>query len=114
MPDAASVIAAGGPTSRIEQRSLSDRPPLSIIERDGDPECAIGFASLAATSPELHAAFGELLRQRLARAGFSAELVAHGLGFELMLLGENSTQAGAAAQALLRALAQPVTAAEFA
>lgn len=109
----AATVAAGGPTSRIEQRSLSDRPALSIIEREGDPECAVGFASLAAGAPELHAAFGELLRQRLARAGLSAQLVAHGLGFELTLLGENSRQAGATTHALINALSKPVTPAEL-
>jgi hypothetical protein len=107
------AVAAGGPSSRIEQRSLSERPPLSIIEREGDPECAVGFASLAGGSAELHAAVGELLRQRLARAGLAAQLVTHGLGFELTLLGENSRQARVPAQALLQALAQPVTAAEL-
>jgi hypothetical protein len=107
------AVAAGGPTSRIEQRTLSDRPALSIIEREGDPECAVGFASLAGGSAELHAALGELLRQRLARAGLSAQLVTHGLGFELTLLGENSRQARAPAQALLQALTQPVTSAEL-
>ena len=110
--DAASV-AAGGPTSRIEQRSLSDRPALSIIEREGDPECAIGFASLASGSAELHAALGELLRQRLARVGQAAQLVTHGLGFELTLLADNSRQARASAQALLQALSQPVISAEL-
>ena len=110
----ARAIAQGGPTSRIERRSLSDRPPLSIIEREGDPECVIGFASLAATSPELHAAWGELLRQRITRLGFQAQLVAHGLGFELTLLGDNSRRAQSAVQALLKALAQPVTQAELA
>jgi hypothetical protein len=107
------AVAAGGPTSRIEQRSLSDRPPLSIIEREGDPECAVGFASLAAGSAELHAALGELLRQRLARAGLSAQLVTHGLGFELTLLGENSRNARVHTQALLQALSQRVTSAEL-
>lgn len=105
----AGQVAAGGPTSRIEQRALSDRPALSIIEREGDPECALGFASLAAGSPELHAAFGELLQRRLLRAGIHAQVVAHGLGFELTALGENSRQARAVAQALLHALTQPVT-----
>lgn len=104
----AATVAAGGPTSRIEQRALSDRPGLSIIEREGDPEAALGFASLAAGSPEVHAALGELLRQRLSRAGFPAQLVAHGLGFELTLLGEGASGAGAALKALLNALGERV------
>ncbi len=105
---------SGGPTSRIEERALSDRPPLSVIERQGDPEIAIAFASLASAAPELHAAFGEVLSQRLSRAGFQTQLVAHGLGFELMLLAENSERARLATQALLQALAQPLTAADLA
>ena len=105
---------AGGPTSRIEKRSLSDRPPLSIIERQGDPEIAIAFASLASAAPELHAAVGEILTQRLSRAGFQTQLVAHGLGFELMLLAENPERARLATRTLLQALAQPVTNAELA
>jgi hypothetical protein len=109
----ARTIEAGGPSSRIEERSLSDRPPLSIIEREGDPEVAIAFASLAAAAPELHAAFGEVLSQRLSRAGFPTQLVAHGLGFELILLAENAERARLATQALLQALAKPLTAAEL-
>jgi hypothetical protein len=109
----ARAIAQGGPSSRIEQRSLTDRPALAIVEREGDPLCAIGFASLAAGSPELHAALGEILRQRLLRVGVEVELVVHGLGFELTLLGHNSRQSGAVVQALLQALAQPVSSSEL-
>lgn len=104
----------GGPSSRIEERSLSDRPPLSIIGRQGDPEGAVAFASLASGSAELHAAFGELLRDRVSRAGFSTQLVAHGLGFELMVLVENPERARQAMQALLRGLMQTVGAADLA
>jgi len=86
---------------------------LSIIGRQGDPEAAIAFASLASGSPELHAAWGELLRDRLTRGGFPTQLVAHGLGFELMLLAESAERARAATQLLLRALGQPVAAAEL-
>jgi hypothetical protein len=103
---------SGGPSSRIEERSLSDRPPLSIIERRGDAEAALAFASLASGSAELHAAFGELLQQRLTRAGYQAQLVAHGLGFELLLLADNNERAGTAVKALLSALSQPVAAGE--
>lgn len=110
----ARIAEAGGPSSRIEERSLSDRPPLSVIERHGDPEVAIAFASLASAAPELHASLGEVLSQRLSRAGFQTQLVAHGLGFELMLLAENPDRARVATQALLQALAQPVTAPELA
>jgi hypothetical protein len=109
----ARAVQAGGPTSRIEERSLSDRPPLSVIEREGDPEIAIAFASLASAAPELHAAFGEVLSQRLSRAGFQTQLVAHGLGFELMLLAETPERARLATQALLQALSQPPSAAEL-
>ncbi len=109
----ARAIAQGGPSSRIEQRSLTDRPALAIIEREGDPLCAIGFASLAAGSPELHAALGEVLRQRLLRVGVEVELVVHGLGFELTLLGDNSRQSHAVVQALLQVLAQPVSSSEL-
>ena len=109
----ARAAEAGGPSSRIEERSFSDRPPLSIIERDGDPEVAIGFACLAAGAPELHAAFAEILSQRLSRAGFPTQLVTHGLGFELILLAENPERARLATQALLQALAKPLTTAEL-
>lgn len=112
-PSFARTTSAGGPGGRIQARSLSDRPPLAIIERQGDPESALAFASLSSGSPELHAAFGELLKQRLLRAGFQAQLVAHGLGFELLLLAERAERASAAAQALVRALQQPVTAIEL-
>ncbi|HEY6078001.1 MAG TPA: hypothetical protein VIW29_04325 [Polyangiaceae bacterium] len=101
------------PAGRIEQRSLSDRPPLAIIERDGDPEAALGFASLAAESAELHAELGKLLSERLARAGFHTQLVAHGLGFELTVLAAPPDGAGAATTALLQALTRPVAAAEL-
>src|SRR4051812_18007383 len=74
-PGATRIIEAGGPSSRIEERSFSDRPPLSIIERQGDPEVAIAFASLASAAPDLHAAFGEVLSQRLSRAGFQSQVV---------------------------------------
>ncbi len=110
----ARAAESGGPTSRIEERSLADRPSLSVIERQGDPEVAIAFASLASAAAELHAAFGEVLSQRLSRAGFQTQLVAHGLGFELMLLAENPERARLATQTLLQALAQPLTAAELA
>ncbi len=106
--------APGGPSSRIEARSLSDRPPLSLIERQGDPESALAFASLASAAPEVHAAFGELLAQRLTRGGYQAQLVTHGLGFELMLLLESPERARTAVQALVAALAQPVSSAELA
>lgn len=98
--------------SRIEERSLSERPLLSIIERGGDPQAALGFASLAAESPEVHAELGQLLSERLTRAGFQTQLVVHGLGFELTLLAPQDEAAGAAARALLHALAQPVAASE--
>ena len=107
------IIEAGGPSSRIEERSLSDRPPLSIIERQGDPEVAIAFASLASAAPELHAAFGEVLSQRLSRAGFPTQVVTHGLGFELILLAEDAQRARLATQSLLQALARPLTPAEL-
>jgi hypothetical protein len=107
-------VEVGGPSSRIEERSLSDRPPLSVIERQGDPEAAIAFASLSSASPELHAALGEVLKERLSKAGFATQLIAHGLGFELMLLAENPERAREAAQALLHALAQPVSQGEIA
>jgi hypothetical protein len=107
------IIEAGGPSSRIEERSLSDRPPLSIIERQGDPEVALAFASLASAAPELHAAFGEVLSQRLSRAGFQTQVVTHGLGFELMLLAEDAERARVATQALLQALSRPLTPAEL-
>jgi hypothetical protein len=106
------ATASGGPSSRIEERSLSDRPPLAIIERQGDPAGALALASLAAGSAETHAAFGELLHQRMVRAGYEAELVTHGLGFELMLLAEGPEGARAAVSQLLRALSQPVVAGE--
>ena len=111
--EARRIIEAGGPSSRIEERSLSDRPPLSVIERQGDPEVAIAFASLASAAPDLHAAFGEILSQRLSRAGFQTQVVTHGLGFELMLLAEDAERARLATQALLQALARPLTAAEL-
>lgn len=112
-PAGARLVTPGGPSSRIEERSLSDRPPLAVIEREGDPETAIAFASLASSTPELHAAFGEVLSQRLSRAGFATQVVAHGLGFELTLLGETPERARLATQALLQALARPLTAAEL-
>lgn len=104
---------SGGPSSRIEERSLSDRPPLSVLEREGDPEIAIAFAALASTGADVHAAFGELLEQRLQRAGFQTQLVSHGLGFELMLLAETPERARQATQALLKALTTPVAANEL-
>jgi len=107
------TVEEGGPSSRIEERSLADRPPLSVIERDGDPEVAIAFASLAAAAPDLHAALGEILSQRLLRAGFQTQLVLHGLGFELMLLAESPERARIATQTLLQALAQPISSAEL-
>lgn len=103
----------GGPSSRIEARSLSDRPPLSLLEREGDPESAIAFASLASAAPDVHASFGELLSQRLTRAGYQTQLVAHGLGFELMILAEGPERAGAAMKALVAALSQPVSGSEL-
>ena len=111
--EARRIIEAGGPSSRIEERSLSDRPPLSIIERQGDPEVAIAFASLASAAPELHAVFGEVLSQRLLRAGFQAQVITHGLGFELIVLAEDAARARLATQALLQALARPLTAGEI-
>ena len=110
------VLGAGTPSpsgGRIEQRSLSDRPPLSIIERQGDPEAAIGFASLAHDSPIVHAELGELLSARLTRAGYQTQLIVHGLGFELTLLAERPERARAAATALLQALQKPVAASEL-
>ncbi len=113
-PTQSRLIEAGGPSSRIEERSLSDRPPLSVIERQGDPEIAIAFASLAAATPELHAALGEVLSLRLTRAGFPTQLVTHGLGFELILLAENPERARLGTQALVQALTRPLNAAELA
>lgn len=104
--------ASSGPSARIEARSLSDRPPLAIIQRTGDPEGAIAFASLGGGAPETHATFGEVLRQRVARAGYQADLVTHGLGFELLLLVENADRARTGLQALLSALGQPVASTE--
>lgn len=113
-PNQSRPVEVGGPSSRIEERSLSDRPPLSVIERQGDPEVAIAFASLAAAAPDLHAALGEVLSLRLSRAGFPTQLVAHGLGFELILLAENPERARLGTQALVQALTSPLTAAELA
>lgn len=106
-------VAVVGSAGRIEQRVLSDRPRLSIIERQGDPESAIGFASLAAEGPELHAAWGELLAERLTRASFQSQVVVHGLGFELTLLAATPDRASAGVQALLQALQTPVSSAEL-
>lgn len=106
-------VAVVGSAGRIEQRALSDRPPLSIIERQGDPESAIGFASLAAEAPELHAAWGELLAERLTRAGLQTQVVTHGIGFELTLLAATPDKASAGVHALLRALQSPVASAEL-
>ena len=107
------IVEAGGPNGRIEARALSDRPPLSIIERQGDPEVAIALASLASAAPELHAAFGEVLSRRLTRAGFQTQLVSHGLGFELILLAEDAERARLATQAMLQALTRPLVDAEL-
>ena len=85
-----------------------------MIERQGDPEVAIAFASLAGAAPDLHAALGEVLSLRLSRAGFPTQLVAHGLGFELILLAENPERARLATQTVLQALTRPLTAAELA
>lgn len=73
----------------------------------------MAFASLAAGAPELHAVFGEILSQRLTRAGFQTQLVAHGLGFELILLCENAERARLGTAAVLQALARPITPAEL-
>jgi hypothetical protein len=105
----AHAVTGGGPSTRIEERALSDRPPLSIIGRQGDPEAAIALASLASGSAELHAAFGEVLRERVGRAGFPVQLVSHGLGFELVVLVESPDRARQAVQVLLRGLTQPVS-----
>lgn len=111
-PKGGFVAGPSAPTGRIEQRTLSDRPPLSIIERDGDPEAAIGFASLAAESPELHAELGQLLNERLTRAGYATQLVTHGIGFELTLTATPEKARGATS-ALIEALRRPVAAAEL-
>lgn len=112
-PSGGYSTSPSAPAGRIEQRALSDRPPLAIIERDGDPEAAVGFASLAADSAELHAELGKLLSERLTRAGFQTQLVAHGLGFELTLLASPPDRARAATAALIQALQRPVGASEL-
>jgi hypothetical protein len=106
-------VAVVGSAGRIEQRALADRPPISIIERQGDPESAIGFASLAAEAPELHAAWGELLAERLTRAGLQTHVVVHGIGFELTLLAATPEKASEGVRALLRALQTPVASGEL-
>lgn len=108
-PGSAGALSPGGSDSRIEERSLSDRPPLSVIERQGDPESAIAFASLSASAPDVHAALGEALSRRLVRAGLDVQLVSHGLGFELVVLADGPERARHALQALLGALTQPMS-----
>ncbi len=113
--DGARGAASGesaGALGRIEERTLSQRPLLSVVERSGDPEGALALASLASGPPELHAELGEVLRARLAKAGFDAALSAHGVGFELALLADGPERARAALTALMAALTRPITAPE--
>jgi len=107
-------FAEGGAGSRVERRTLSDRPPLAVLVREGDPENALAFASLAAAAADAHATLGEVLQARLTKAGFFTQIVSHGLGFELTLLAEDARRARLGAQALLQALRQPIGAAELA
>jgi len=83
-----------------------------VLQRQGDPEAGLAFASLSGGSPALHAEWGELLRLRLERAGFESQLTLHGLGFELALLASSKERAAAAVKALIGALTSPVAATE--
>lgn len=86
----AALIAA----SRVQNQSLPDRPRLTLVEREGDPERGVALAVRVGIEPQAAPALGALVEERMRVAGFAAiASVASPSGFIVSALVERPEDA---------------------
>jgi hypothetical protein len=105
-PNAVTARSGGASVARQE---LSDRPPIHLVARLGDPRGAVSFASTSEDSVSA-VAVSALLAARLRERGVDATPRPHGLGFSLDTLVDRPDAAERFVRAVSEALTAPLTA----
>jgi hypothetical protein len=93
----------------VARQELSDRPPIHLVARLGDPRGAVSFASATDDGPAASVALAALLATRLKERGLP-EITArpHGLGFSVDTLVDGPEQAARFVQTVSAALSAPL------
>ncbi len=99
--------------ARMELRQNADHPPISLVQRQGDPYPALALAVAHDFGSEASVALGKLVEIRLRAAGFpSARSAPHGLGFQISTLVTSPEEADRFVNAAARALRTPFSSTE--
>jgi hypothetical protein len=107
-PQAAAIAA-----TRVQNQASPDRPRLTLVERDGDPQRGVALAVHVGTSAASAAALGMLVEARMRSGGFTGA-VAHPnpSGFIVYALVDAPEQVAQFIQVANGALTTPVAAAD--
>jgi hypothetical protein len=92
----------------LDTRVLAGRPPLVVVQREGDPAPALAAAVAVEGPAGASEALAALVDGRLAGALPRAGVTADRLGYRVRTLIEGEADADGALKALRRALAEPV------
>jgi hypothetical protein len=88
------TAVAEGSAARVERVNVASRPPLVLLEREGDPRPAVAVAIAHDFGSQASAALAALLADRLAKRGFPAVVIdAHGLGASVSTLVTDGEEA---------------------
>ena len=97
--------------SPIELRTPNKRPPIQLVQRDGDPHPAVALALVHPHGSIASAALAGLLRERMGHQGFDGlQVRVHDLGLIARAGVGSAREAEKLVQALSQTLAQPVSA----
>lgn len=107
-PSTRALTAQSGGSS-VARQELSDRPPIHLIARLGDPRGAVSFASVSEGGAVASVALAALLSARLKERGVEATPRAHGLGFSVDALVDGPEAAARFVQAVFAALTTPLS-----
>jgi hypothetical protein len=110
---AASAEATFGPlpAGRIAMRVAADRPPVTMVVREGDPMAAVVAVVVTHGGSAASAALSAVVEQRLGSLGFAtADARVDRDAYRVRALVASPEQAASFARALHRALAAPVVA----
>jgi len=96
-----------GSAPAVARRRLEDRPPLVLVQRDGDPAGAVGFAVATELGSPASAAAAAALRARLIARGFEVRAEPSALGFTVTAPITGVPEAKRFVQTVASALEQP-------
>jgi hypothetical protein len=97
-----------GSAPAVARRRLEDRPPLVLVQRDGDPAGAVGFAVATELGSPASAAAAAALRARLVARGFDVRAEPSALGFTVTAPVSGVPEAKRFVQTIASTLEQPV------